>query len=197
MHDWTMMLIYVCYLCVKNVFVCYVSNSICLFTLSVVGNLVVLVYHVNSVFCLNLNSTPILKSFVFCTPMADDFSFELITSNVRGLREFKKRRKIFNWIKKHTSKGSIMLLQETHSDEKIENIWTSQWHGDLRFSHWHELSNGVLDRLWRKSTLQCHKEHKDNEGRFLIIECSIQDQPFLIINRYNPNIESEWLLKTL
>ena len=33
--------------------------------------------------------------------------------------------------------------------------------------------------------------------RFLIIECSIQDQPFLIINRYNPNIESEWLLKTL
>ena len=28
-----------------------------------------------------------------------------------------------------------MLLQETHSDEKIENIWTSQWHGDVRFSH--------------------------------------------------------------
>ena len=35
------------------------------------------------------------------------------------------------------------------------------------------------------------KEHKDNEGRFLIIECSIQDQPFSIINLYNPNIESE------
>ena len=35
------------------------------------------------------------------------------------------------------------------------------------------------------------KEHKDNEGRFLIIECSIQDQPFLIINLHNPNIESE------
>ena len=58
--------------------------------------------------------------------MADDFSFELITLNVRGLREFKKRRRNFNWIKKHTSKESIMLLQETHSDEKIENIWTSQ-----------------------------------------------------------------------
>ena len=35
------------------------------------------------------------------------------------------------------------------------------------------------------------KEHEDNEGRFLIIACSIQDQPFLIINLYNPNIESE------
>ena len=35
------------------------------------------------------------------------------------------------------------------------------------------------------------KEHKNNEERFLIIECSIQDQPFLIINLYNPNIENE------
>ena len=58
-----MILIYVYYLFVKNVFVCYVSNSSCLFTLSVVGNLVVLVYHVNSVFYLNLNSTPVLESF--------------------------------------------------------------------------------------------------------------------------------------
>ena len=65
MHDWTMMSIhvYVYYLCVENVFVCYVSNSICHFTLSVVGNLVVMVYHVDSVFYLNLNSTPILTSF--------------------------------------------------------------------------------------------------------------------------------------
>ena len=45
--------------------------------------------------------------------MADDLSFEVITLNVRGLRDLKKRRKIFNWIKKHTSKESIMLLQET------------------------------------------------------------------------------------
>ena len=89
----------------------------------------------NSVFYLNLNSTRILNPLVFCTPMADDFNFEVITLNVRGLREFKKRRKIFDWIKKHISKESIMLLKETHSDEKIENIWTSQWHGDLRFSH--------------------------------------------------------------
>ena len=35
------------------------------------------------------------------------------------------------------------------------------------------------------------KEHKDNEARFHIIECSIRDQPFLIINLYYPNIESE------
>ena len=123
--------------------------------------------------------------------MADDFSFELITLNVRGLPEFKKRRKIFNWIKKHTSKESIMLLQETHSDEKIENISTSQWHGDLRFSHGTNLARGCLTGFEENLHYNVMKEHKDNEGRFLIIECSIQDQPFLIINLYNPNMESE------
>ena len=123
--------------------------------------------------------------------MADDFNFELITLNVRGLRDFKKRRKIFNWIKKHTSKESIMLLQETHSDEKVENIWTSQWHGDLRFSHGTNLAKGCLIGFGENLHYSVTKEYKDNEGRFLMIECSIQDQPFLIINLYNPNTESE------
>ena len=48
---------------VLKMFLFVVSNSICLFTLSVVDNLVVLVYRVDSVFYLNLNSTPILKFF--------------------------------------------------------------------------------------------------------------------------------------
>ena len=123
--------------------------------------------------------------------MADDFRFELITLNVRGLREFKKRRKMFNWIKKHTLKESIMLLQETQSDEKIENIWASQWPGDLKFSHGTSLARGCLIGFGEDLHYNVMKEHKANEGRFLIIECSIQDHPFLIINLYNPNIESE------
>ena len=93
--------------------------------------------------------------------MADDFNFELITLNVRGLRDFKKRRKIFNWIKKHTSKESIMLLQETHSDEKVENIWTSQWHGDLRFSHGTNLAK-VLEKIYTTVSLKSIKTMKED-----------------------------------
>ena len=55
------MLTYIYYLCVK-VFVHDVSDYVFLFTLSVVGNLVVLVYHVHSVLYSNWNITPILKS---------------------------------------------------------------------------------------------------------------------------------------
>ena len=84
-----------------------------------------------------------------------------------------------------------MLLQETHSDEKIENIWTSQWHVDLRFSHGMNLARGCLTGFGENLHFNVMKEHKDNEGRFLIIEYSIQDQLLLIINLYNPKIESE------
>ena len=63
LHDWTIMLIYVYYLCVNCVFVHYVCNFVCFTTLSVVGNLLVLVYHVNYALYLTLNSIPILKRF--------------------------------------------------------------------------------------------------------------------------------------
>ena len=63
LHDWTIMLIYVYYFCVNFVFVHYVCNFVCFTTLSVVGNLLVLVYHVNYVLYLTLNSIPILKRF--------------------------------------------------------------------------------------------------------------------------------------
>ena len=44
--------------------------------------------------------------------MAD---FEIITFNVKGLGSFEKRRKVFNYLKKHTAANAIAFLQETHS----------------------------------------------------------------------------------
>ena len=32
----------------------------------------------------------------------DSFDLELISLNVRGLRDYRKRRTVFNWLKKHT-----------------------------------------------------------------------------------------------
>ena len=38
-----------------------------------------------------------------------------------------KRGKLFNVLKKHSSPKAILFLQETHSTEKVGNLWTSQW----------------------------------------------------------------------
>ena len=36
-----------------------------------------------------------------------------------------------------------------------------------------------------------NREFKDNSGRCVILDCLIQDHPFLLINLYNANLEDE------
>ena len=45
---------------------------------------------------------------------------------MRGLGDERKRRKIFNYIKKHTSVKAVVFLQERHSTKKHENLWKYQ-----------------------------------------------------------------------
>ena len=61
---------------------------------------------------------------------------------MRGLRDFKKRKSIINWI--HKQKADIVLLQETYSSPDIENEWKYQWRGDMFFAHGSNKSKGVL-----------------------------------------------------
>ena len=55
----------------------------------------------------------------------DSVDLEL-SLNVRGLRDYRKRRTVFNWLKKHTHRNAVILLQETHSIEGDERIWKAQ-----------------------------------------------------------------------
>ena len=50
-------------------------------------------------------------------------------------------------IKKNTPGKSIIFLQETHSTQKVQNIWRYQWHGDMIFSHGPSCSKGVCVAL--------------------------------------------------
>ena len=45
--------------------------------------------------------------------------FELVSLNVRGISNFKKRKMIFTWCRKQ--KADFILLQETHS-KKDRNV---------------------------------------------------------------------------
>ena len=51
--------------------------------------------------------------------------FEVVSHNVNGIGDDRKRRKIFNFIKKRTSSKavvcSVVCLQETHSNPKMRN----------------------------------------------------------------------------
>lgn len=73
----------------------------------------------------------------------NQFSFNLLSLNVRGLREYKKNKKIFNWIVKHGGENGITFLQETHSTPESENEWAKRTRSKLVMSHETSKSKGT------------------------------------------------------
>ena len=61
--------------------------------------------------------------------------FEVVSHNVNGLGDDRKRRKIFNFMKKHTSSKALVCLQETYSTPKNEKLFKYQWRSKVLFSH--------------------------------------------------------------
>ena len=53
-------------------------------------------------------------------------SLELVSFNARGLGNEKKRKKVFNILKKQTSMNSVIFLQECHSAKEVERLWEYQ-----------------------------------------------------------------------
>ena len=75
-------------------------------------------------------------------PPVDNVNFKLISLNVRGIRDFAKRKAIFSWIKKQNA--DIAFLQETYSTPDVVGKWRFQWPGKMFYSHGTNHSRGVL-----------------------------------------------------
>ena len=56
--------------------------------------------------------------------------FNVITYNCNGLGDKKKRQKVFTFVREKLKSGFV-FLQETHSTEKFEKEWMSQWGGNI------------------------------------------------------------------
>ena len=119
----------------------------------------------------------------------DGFDLELISSNARGLRDYRKRGTVFNWLKKHTHRNAVILLQETHSIEGDERIWKAQWRGEVRYAHGTHNSKGVLIAFKDGINLDIQTEIVDSDGRFIIIKTIINESIVVIVNYYSPNDE--------
>ena len=48
--------------------------------------------------------------------------FDIISFNVKGLRDYKKRSKIFNYAKKHTTRNGIVFFNKHIPLEKLEML---------------------------------------------------------------------------
>ena len=74
--------------------------------------------------------------------MKCNLNFKMLSLNPEGIRSFQKREVLFHRFAK--DKSDIIFLQETYSTSEVENIWKSQWRGDIYFSHGSEHSRGVM-----------------------------------------------------
>ena len=111
--------------------------------------------------------------------------FKIVSLNVRGLSNFKKRRVLFNWCRK--MKSDIILLQETHSKLEIEKQWEHEWGEKILCSRGPSNARGVAILFRNGFYINLDSFKADAQGRFLVVKGNVDDNMFTIVNIYAPN----------
>ena len=90
---------------------------------------------------------------------------KLVSLNVRGINNFRKRRTIYSWCRKQ--KADFIFLQETHSKHETERQWKNEWGGEIIMSHGSPI-HALLPFFFRKeliaSFIQTFETQEDAEA---------------------------------
>ena len=116
-------------------------------------------------------------------------NLNILSLNVRGLRDGSKRRELFRWIKRYYNGDKhFVLLQETHSTLFDENIWQKEWGADIIFSHGTNDSKGVAILLpsCNSYKVETEKSWRDDNGRIALTRFKCEGESYTIINIYAP-----------
>ena len=114
-------------------------------------------------------------------------SVQLLSLNVRGIGDGKKRREIFRWLKRyHGGEKSIVMLQETHSSDQYELIWEKEWGSKIFYSHGSSTARGVAILMPLHHNFDVTELWKDTQGRILALTLKSDDIHLNIANIYAP-----------
>ena len=116
-----------------------------------------------------------------------------ISNNVKGIQNSVKRIKLFEYLKSYVTGNGFIFLQETHSCINDEIKWRDEFNGELFFSHGKANSCGVAIGFYGSKTIEQINKISDKSGRILLVEATIDDTVFVLINIYNVHTESEQL----
>jgi exonuclease III len=125
-----------------------------------------------------------------------------VSLNTNGIRDGRKRRSLFNWLKKcHKAKEKIVFLQETHTDLNNEADWTEDWgHKNIIFSHGNSRSRGVAIILPESYNYVIKSKEIDPDGRYIALNLKVDETEFFLVNSYAPTSDFpeqqiQWLQK--
>ena len=109
----------------------------------------------------------------------------VFSMNSCGLSNDKKRREVFYYLQ--NSKHSLFILQETHSTPESERRWKNEWGGEIIFSHGENNTRGVCIMLKNNFNHIIHESVCDEEGRYVILDISVNDLRITLAALYAPN----------
>ena len=119
----------------------------------------------------------------------DKHNLSIISYNVRGLNNSRKRISIYNYIKK--KKVDIAFLQETYTNLESEIKWIQEWGGTGVFAHGSKHSRGVAILFIKSLEVNILSKKLDSQGRFIILKIQIDNKTFNLVNIYAPNKEND------
>ena len=108
----------------------------------------------------------------------------MFSLNARGLGDQKKRRSLFHWLE--TNYRGITLLQETHSTLLSEKNWRNDYKGEIYYSHGTCGSRGVAIIVPEALHATVNNKITDLSGRFILLDITIDEQNFILVNIYAP-----------
>ncbi|KAF7650781.1 hypothetical protein LDENG_00120640 [Lucifuga dentata] len=119
----------------------------------------------------------------------------LVSWNVRGIRSQAKKTKIMNYITKLNA--DICLLQETHLSQPEEKLMINPQFSQAFSACYNSRQRGVTILIHRKVPFTLNSTVIDPEGRYIIIQATIFNKTFTIVNLYAPNNDDPAFFHTL
>ena len=90
---------------------------------------------------------------------------------------------------------SIFFLQETHSTNDIEKLWYAEWGYKVIFSHGTNEARGVGILFKNDFEHEIHEIIKDEDGRFIILDITLNKKRVTLANVYGCNTDSRSFMK--
>ena len=117
-------------------------------------------------------------------------TLSVATCNIRGLKDDKKRRGVYSWLRR--TKCDIIFLQETHCHHNKDSYkWSREWTGQSIWSRGSSHSRGVTVLFNENSKYDVRNKIIDPNGRYILFDFYLGEQKYRFINIYAPNSEYE------
>ena len=113
----------------------------------------------------------------------------LATYNGRGLANSKKRREVFHYL--NSKDYNIIFMQETHTIPANENVWRSEWGGSIYYAHGTSNARGAAILIKKSASIKVSKSISDPNGRYVILKCKINNEPYVLADIYGPNVDNQ------